>query len=247
MNTYGYAAYHNASPVQVTLPYAPLTLTTTGSPVSSSYGTTINWTATASGGNPATRQYAFFRRRAGAAAWTPDITAPVWQSSNLFSWTPTSADIDTWEIILWVRDGNTPANMNTYGYADYHNAGPVQVTGVLQAYPAKGWVDGYNSQHIWGWACDPDYPTQSNRVDFWSTTGQSLGGSGAYLSSSSAINSACLGGTAHYFDYYPNGGIPSGTHFNAWSIDLPYATPGNDNRKVGGTGAIGDGTEFVIP
>jgi hypothetical protein len=45
----------------------------------------------------------------------------------------------------------------------------------------------------------------------------------------------------------PGGGIPSGTHFNAWSIDLPYATPGNDNRKVGGTGAIGDGTEFVIP
>ena len=58
---------------------------------------------------------------------------------------------------------------------------------------------------------------------------------------------ACLGGTAHYFDFYPSGGLPSGTHFNAWSIDLPYATPGNDNRRLGGQGSIGDGTEFVIP
>jgi hypothetical protein len=247
MNTYSYGAGYNPGPVQITAPPAPLTLTVTASPGSSQYGNTITWTASASGGTPATTKYAFFRRRAGTTPWTPDVTAPVWQSSNVFSWTPTSADIDTWEIILWVKDGNTPANANTYGYAAYYNAGPVQVTGVLQAYPAKGWVDGYNSQHIWGWACDPDYPTQNNRVDVWSTSGQNLGSAGAYLSSSAAINSACLGGTAHYFDFYPSGGIASGTHFNVWSIDLPYSTPGNDNRKAGGTGAIGDGTEFVIP
>jgi len=117
-----------------------------------------------------------------------------------------------------------------------------------QVYPPKGWVDGYNTQHIWGWACDPDYPTESNRVDFWTPGfGQGLGSVGAYYPSSAAINSACLGGTAHYFDFYPSGGLPSGTHFNAWSIDLPYATPGNDNRRLGGQGSIGDGTEFVIP
>jgi hypothetical protein len=116
-----------------------------------------------------------------------------------------------------------------------------------QVYPPKGWVDGYNTQHIWGWACDPDYPTESNRVDFWSTSAQYLGSVGAFYPSSAAINSACLGGTAHYFDFWPTGGLPSGTHFNAWSIDLPYATPGNDNRKLGGNGSIGDGTEFVIP
>jgi hypothetical protein len=243
-NGYGYAAYYNAGQVQVTAP--PLGLTVTGSPATSPYGNTITWTATASGGVPATTRFAFFRRRSGAATWIPDVSAPAWQTSNVMTWTPDSADAGAWDIIIWVKDGNTAANANGYGYAAYANAGGVQVT-VAQAYPAKGWVDGYNSQHIWGWACDPDYPTQSNRVDLYNTNGQSLGSAGAFGGSSSAINSACGGGTAHYFDYYPSGGIPSGTHFNVWSIDLPYATAGNDNRKLGGTGAIGDGTEFVIP
>jgi hypothetical protein len=225
----------------------PMTLTSTASPSSSQSGTTLTWTATATGGTPATTQYALFRRRSGTTPWTPDVSAPAWQTSNVLSWTPASTDNGTWDIYLWVKDGNTAANANVYGYAAGTNPGPVQVTGPLQAYPAKGWVDGYNTQHIWGWACDPDYPTQSNRVDVYTTSGQSLGSSGAYIGSSSAINSACLGGTSHYFDFYPSGGLASGTHFNVWSIDLPYATPGNDNRKTGGTGSIGDGTEFVIP
>ncbi|HTG32306.1 MAG TPA: hypothetical protein VLB76_05200 [Thermoanaerobaculia bacterium] len=243
-NGYGYGAYYNAGPVQVTAP--PLGLTVTPSPATSPYGNTITWTATASGGVPATTKFAFFRRRSGATAWIPDVSAPAWQTSNVMTWTPTSADAGAWEIFIWVKDGNTAANANGYGYAAYTNAGGVQVT-VAQAYPAKGWVDGYNSQHIWGWACDQDYPTQSNRVDVYNTNGQGLGSAGASGGSSSAINSTCGGGTAHYFDYYPSGGIASGTHFNVWSIDLPYATAGNDNRKLGGNGAIGDGTEFVIP
>jgi hypothetical protein len=117
--------------------YAPLTLTSTPSPSTSVYGTAISWTATATGGIPATTQFAVFHKRSGTTTWTPPLTSLNWQSSNVL--------------------------------------------------------------------------------------------------------------TAHYFDYYPSGGIPSGTHFYAWSIDLPYATPGNDNRKGGGTGAIGDGTELVIP
>ncbi|MFL6234638.1 MAG: hypothetical protein ACJ76N_16010 [Thermoanaerobaculia bacterium] len=243
-NTYGFAGYYNAGPVQVTAP--PLTVTGTGSPSTFPYGGTLTWTATASGGVPSSRQYELFRRRAGTTPWTPDVTAPAWQSSNVLSWTPTSADAGTWEIIIWAKDGTTPATMNTYGYAAYYNAGPVQVT-IAQAYAATGWVDGYNSQHIWGWACDPDYPTQNNRVDIGIPNGPGLGSAGAYLASNAGVTSACLGGTAHSFDFYPSGGIPSGTHFNVWSIDLPYATAGNDNRKIGGTGAIGDGTEFVIP
>jgi hypothetical protein len=160
------------------------------------------------------------------------VTAPVWQAGNTFTWTPGSTETGNWDIYVWVKDGDTPANAHTYGYEDGANPGGVAVTpvSVLQNYPAKGWVDGYNTQHIWGWACDPDYPTQSNRVDVYSTTGQSLGSSGAFGTSSSGINSQCLGGTAHYFDFYPSGGIASGTHFNVWSIDLPYATPGNDTR-----------------
>jgi len=113
-------------------------------------------------------------------------------------------------------------------------------------YPPTGWVDGYNSQHIWGWACDPDYPTYSNRVDVWSTSGQLFGSGNASATSSAAINNACRGGTAHYFDFYPSGGMPHGTHINVWSIDLPYST-GGVNRKIGGQGSVGDGTEFVIP
>jgi hypothetical protein len=118
---------------------------------------------------------------------------------------------------------------------------------VIQVYPPTGWVDGYNTQHIWGWACDPDYPTQSNRVDVYTTSWQFLGSATAYYGSSAPINNICRGGTAHYFDFYPSGGLASGTHFMVWSIDLPYATQGNDNRRIGGSGSIGDGTEFVIP
>lgn len=229
--------------------YAPLTLTSTPSPATSVYGTPISWTATATGGIPASTQFALFRKPSTSSTWTPALTSPNWQSSNVLTWTPGSGDTGSWDIYLWIKDGTTPGNMNTYGYAAGYSPGGVTVTSpsVSQVYPAKGWVDGYNTQHVWGWACDPDYPTQSNRVDFWTTSGVNLGSTGAFLGSSSAIGDQCLGGTAHYFDFYPSGGIPSGTHFNAWSIDLPYATPGNDNRKCGGTGAIGDGTEFVIP
>jgi hypothetical protein len=100
----------------------------TGSPSSSPAGTTINWTATASGGNPATTQYALFRRLSGTSAWIPDVTAPNWQSSNTLSWTPSANDAGTWEIIVWVKDGATPSTMNGYGFAAYYNAMPVQIT-----------------------------------------------------------------------------------------------------------------------
>ena len=245
MNTHGYAAGYNTGGVQIV---TPPTLTGTVSPTSAHYGNPITYTASSSGGIPATRQFAFFRRRGGTTNWIPNENQPNWQSSNVFTWTPGSGDVASWETYIWVKDSATPADMHTYGYAAGYNTGVIQITSpVLQAHPPKGWVDGYNSQHIWGWACDPDYPTQSNRVDIWSTSGQNLGSAGAFIGSGAAINSACGGGTAHYFDFYPSGGLPSGTRFNVWSIDLPYATPGNDNRKLGGTGSTGDGTEFVIP
>lgn len=64
----------------------------------------------------------------GTTPWTPDVTAADWQASNTLSWTPTSADTGTWEIIVWVKDAYTPATLNTYGFAAYSNAGPVQIT-----------------------------------------------------------------------------------------------------------------------
>ena len=118
---------------------------------------------------------------------------------------------------------------------------------VSQLYAPTGWVDGFDQQHIWGWACDPDYPALNNRVDIYTTSGQYLGSADANHPSSDPINSICRGGSAHYFDFHHNGGIAPGTHFMVWSIDMPYATPGNDNRRIGGNGGIGDGTEFVMP
>jgi hypothetical protein len=126
MNTYGHAAWYNAGNVDVTTP-APVTVTGTGSPSTSPAGTTISWTATASGGVPGTYQYAFFRKRAGASTWTPDVTAANWQSSRTMTWTPSAADVGTWEIIIWVKDVNTSPTQGTYGFAAYYNAQPVQV------------------------------------------------------------------------------------------------------------------------
>jgi hypothetical protein len=104
-----------------------VTVTGTGSPATSPAGTTISWTATASGGVPGTYQYAFFRKRAGASTWTPDVTAANWQSSRTMTWTPSAADVGTWEIIIWVKDVNTSPTQGTYGFAAYYNAQPVQV------------------------------------------------------------------------------------------------------------------------
>src|SRR5204863_5384426 len=83
---------------------------------------------TATGGTPATTKYAFFGRRVGTTAWTPDVTTPNWQTSNVMNWTPTSTDTGTWEIVVWVKDGDTPASP---GYAATCNPGTVQIMAPL--------------------------------------------------------------------------------------------------------------------
>ncbi|HWN41720.1 MAG TPA: hypothetical protein VNW71_05830 [Thermoanaerobaculia bacterium] len=107
---------------------APLGLTCSVSPARGSYANPFTWTATASGGNPSTIRYAFFRRRPGGA-WIPDVTIPNWQAGNVYSWTPGQANVGMWETYVWVKDGNTPANQNTYGYAAGCNSGPIEVVG----------------------------------------------------------------------------------------------------------------------
>jgi hypothetical protein len=147
MNTYGYAAYYNAGPVQVV---APLSLTVTASPATSAYGNAITWTATAGGGNPATIRYAFFRRRAGTTPWTPDVNTPAWQTGSTYTWIPTAADIGTWETYVWVKDGTTPATMNTYGYAAGYNPSPVRVVAPLSALSCSGPSSGtYGNSLTW--------------------------------------------------------------------------------------------------
>src|SRR3954453_20211605 len=107
---------------------AQMTLTGTVSPQQVSYAGTLTYTANASGGDPSTTRYAFFRRRPGGT-WIPDVNAPTWQSSNSYAWHPTLSDVGTWETYIWVKDGNTPANQNTYGYAAGFNTMPIDVVG----------------------------------------------------------------------------------------------------------------------
>src|SRR3954451_15839911 len=107
---------------------AQMTLTGTVSPQQVSYAGTLTYTANASGGDPSTTRYAFFRRRPGGT-WIPDINAPPWQASNVYAWHPTLSDVGTWETYIWVKDGTTPANQNTYGYAAGFNTMPIDVVG----------------------------------------------------------------------------------------------------------------------
>jgi hypothetical protein len=114
-----------------TIQVQPLSATVTPSPGSATYGLPITWTVTATGGDPTTTQYALFRRRPGTTPWTPDVTAPNWQTSKVLTWTPASTDQGTWEIYVWVKDGATAASANTYGYTVGLNPGPVQVVAPL--------------------------------------------------------------------------------------------------------------------
>ena len=242
-NTAGsYAASCSPGQVQVT---NPLSLSIQGTPSSSPYGTTITWTATATGGHASTIQYALFRKKVGTSNWIPSIYSPAWQSSRYLTWTPTEDEVGTWEIYAWVKDSSTSPTQLTYGYAAGANGGAVEITApIYQDADPIGWVDGVDNQWIWGWACDPDYPWESNRVDIWSTSWEYLGSADASDWSSTPINNACGGGSAHYFSFYHGGSIPSGTHFWVWSIDLPYSTPGGVNVPIGG---FNGSNEFVMP
>ena len=65
---------------------AALTLTGAMTPAKASDPAPFIYTATASGGDAATRQFAFFRRRPGGT-WIPDVHNPAWQPGNTYTWT----------------------------------------------------------------------------------------------------------------------------------------------------------------
>src|ERR1043165_9927762 len=70
---------------------AQMTLNASVSPHDVSYTGGGTYSASASGGDPYTTQYAFFRRRPGGT-WTPSVYSPTWQSSGTYTWYPTQAD-----------------------------------------------------------------------------------------------------------------------------------------------------------
>ncbi|HET9228101.1 MAG TPA: hypothetical protein VFR31_15605, partial [Thermoanaerobaculia bacterium] len=108
--------------------FAQMTLSGSVSPKPVSYIGTLTYSASSSGGDPATTRYAFFRRRPGGT-WIPSVNSPNWQASSTFQWNPTINDLGTWETYIWVKDGNTPPTQFTYGYAAGYNTMPVDVIG----------------------------------------------------------------------------------------------------------------------
>ena len=69
-------------------------------------------------------------------------------------------------------------------------------------YLPTGFLDGINASGCaWGWACDPDQPLNSIRVDFYTTAGAYLGSATANQGSEDAVNQRCGGGYAHRYAY----------------------------------------------
>lgn len=79
----------------VTLPAAP--------------GTSITWTAAASGGTAGPLQYQFWRYSGGRWTMVQDYSA-----STTYPWTPTTADIGDHAIQVWVRSAGTTAAYESY-------------------------------------------------------------------------------------------------------------------------------------
>ncbi len=71
--------------------------------------------------------------------------------------------------------------------------------------PPLGYVDLVDASGcVWGWACDPDAPGQSVRVDFYSADGQGLLGpwlqaTSADMGNEAGVTAACGGGGFHRF------------------------------------------------
>ncbi|MGE5048769.1 MAG: hypothetical protein ACM3PC_09390 [Deltaproteobacteria bacterium] len=66
-----------------------------------------------------------------------------------------------------------------------------------------GFLDGINASGCaWGWACDPDQPLASIRVDFYNNaSGVYLGSATANQGSEDAVNQRCGGGFAHRYSF----------------------------------------------
>lgn len=70
-------------------------------------GTTITWTATASGGTAGPLQFKFWRLNQQTGTWS---VVQDYSSSNNFTWTPSSADSGSYALQVWVRSAGSTAN-----------------------------------------------------------------------------------------------------------------------------------------
>jgi hypothetical protein len=189
---------------------APLSLTTTPSPAQSVQGTTITWRATATGGDPLTRQYALFKRRLGdGSGWHPSLTEPAWQTGRDLRWTPAAGQVGVWEIAVWVKDAGTPPNANTFGYAAAFDPGPVEVVApaagdflLAVSPPAATVVRGNQAHFTVGLTADPGF-----------TGTAALSVSGLPAAASHTLAPAAIGvGTSATLTVTTTGDTPDGTY-----------------------------------
>jgi hypothetical protein len=73
-------------------------------------GTTIKWTAMASGGSSGPLQYQFWRYDS-TGGWT---VVQAWGTNNVYVWTPTAADAGPHAIQVWVRSAGSSAQYEGY-------------------------------------------------------------------------------------------------------------------------------------
>ena len=86
---------------------AAITKFQANAPLPADPGTTISWTATASGGTAGPLQFKFWRLNQQTGTWT---AVQDYGSSNTFTWTPSAADSGNYALQVWVRSAGSSAN-----------------------------------------------------------------------------------------------------------------------------------------
>jgi hypothetical protein len=87
----------------------------TSSTSSPRVGTPVTWTAIGKGGSASPLQYAFYLYREGTG-WT---MLRGYGTSNTFTWTPTSSDVGTYLVQVWVRSNGSTATYEGWAGTPY--------------------------------------------------------------------------------------------------------------------------------
>jgi hypothetical protein len=108
-STEDYEVYRGTDLLQVSQGPAQIASLTSNVTFPASAGTTITWTAAASGGTAGPLQYQFWRYSNGQ--W---ILARPYSSVNTYSWTPTAGDIGNHALQVWVRSAGSTAGYEAF-------------------------------------------------------------------------------------------------------------------------------------
>jgi hypothetical protein len=94
--------------------------------------------------------------------------------------------------------------------------------------PPTGWIDGANSDHVWGWAYDADAPSSAVSVSIY-VGGVFAGTAAANVSKPDLVTNGATADPYHGFDYFfttfPNRTLPAGTHYiDVYPENLPLGS-----------------------